>query len=222
MLSAKETELRSRAHEELRDLSRHITTQTQLNAENKKRLSSLEPQSAAYRCLKETILVLDVQIQKAKQLWNELLPSEPEIQRRYKVAISVGSIGIESARVAACELPANLDEFTLKQLCAYGGVVPRRDRSGTRQGKDKIGKTGNQHLRTGLYMAASNSVFISKRNHEFYTGLRAKGKTHLQAMVAVIHRLLRQVIAVVKRNTPWELNPPRKKSEAAISVAAST
>jgi len=220
VLSVKNTELRNGTHEELRNMSRLITLLTRVNAENKKRLCSLEPSSKTYALLKGVVKALKEQILVVKKEWAKLLEEDEEIKRRYKQAMSVGDVGQETARLLACELPARLEEFCNKQLCAYSAVVPRRNRSGTMQKPDKVGKAGNSHLRTGLFMSATRTVFTSKTNEEFYLKLRAKGRTHKQAMIAVIHRLLRQIVAVLKRNSPWTKQPPERKTETAVSAVA--
>lgn len=156
---------------------------------------------------------IQAQIDSAKKLWKELCQKEEEIQRRYDLALSVPGVGKETARVIACELPANLEKYRVDQLCAYAGVVPRRDQSGVRQAPEQVGKRGNAHLRTGAFMASTRTVFVSKANEERYLALRAKGKTHKQAMVAILHRLLREVFTVIKRGTPWQSEPPKVKKE---------
>jgi transposase len=222
VLDVKRTELRNRLHEELRDLSRFIDCQTQINAENKKRLGSAVEGSKTYERLSATIKALKEQIVLAKKQWHDLVKSEPEILRRYTLALSVAGVGKETARVTACELPARLDEFQNKELCAYGGVVPRRKQSGKTLDKSSIGKQGNAHLRTGLFMASTWTVFKGKMNEAFYLKLRSKGKTHKQAMIAVVHKLLRQVVAVLKRNSPWNELPPNIQGKTPLSDGVAT
>jgi len=222
LLEAKDAEFRTKAHEDLRDLSRLIDTLTKQNAEHKKRAGALEVGTPAHGLLKETIKLLAGQIKAAKAQWKKLLKQDAEILRRFNIAMSVKDVGKETARVSACELPARLEDYRSDQLCAYAAVVPRRNQSGNQKVKASVGNGGNSHLRTGIYMAASHSVYLSKVNESFYLKLRAKGKTHHQAMVAVMHRLLRNIIAVLKRNEQWQEAPPRKNGNPAISAAGSS
>ena len=222
ILFDKQTKLKSPRHEELRDLSRVINELTQINAGSKKRLKSLPDNSPARRTIAAAIKAIFAEIKKAKKEWMELLKDDEELLHRYKIAISVKDVGPESARVSVCELPAEVRSTSNKKNCAYAGVVPRREQSGKKKGKDKIRAGGNAHLRTGLFMAASRSVFISKTNEDFYKRLRAKGRTHLQAMIAVVHKLLRQIVAVIKRGTPWTETAPSGAKKATISIVACT
>jgi transposase len=222
ILNDKETQLVSKLHEELRDLSRAIDTQTKNNADNKKRLCSLEKDSSAYKFLKDMIKVTAAQIRTGKSTWLKLVKQEAEIYRRYQQALSVPDVGKETARVVSCELSGNLERFTTAQICAYAGIVPRRNQSGASKGTERTGKMGNAHLRTGIFMASSHSVFSSKRNAGFYKELIGKGHLHMQAMVAVLHRLLREIVAVIKRDTIWQKDPPNLKRTAPITTGATT
>ena len=219
LVARKQIELRNPLHEELRDLSRLIDSLKSDNARNKKRLASLPKGGSAHTRLKAAIQALALEIRTAIREWDRLSKEETEIRRRYDLARSVKDVGTETARVVACELPADLDAFRTDQLCAYAGVVPRRRRSGNQALPDSIGEGGNAHLRTGLFMASGRTVFLTHWNKDLYDRLRAKGKTHLQAMIAVIHRMLRNIVAALKRNQPWNETPPQKK-KAAISGAA--
>jgi transposase len=203
----REASLKSASHEDLRDLSRVIDSLTNLNAENKKRLAQLPKEGNAYRVLQGAIKAIRSQIKAAKSEWAKLAKQDKEIQRRYNLALSIQDVGEESARVVACELPAKLEDHKDAQLCAYAGVVPRKKQSGQQKERTAIGKRGNAHLRTGLFMAATHSVYQSKRNSDFYARLRAKGKTHVQAVIAVVHKLLRQILVVLRRDSPWVIEP---------------
>jgi transposase len=208
LLGAQETELLNPLHQELRDLSRTIDSLTAANSDNKKRLVGLPQKCASRELLNQAIQLLKELIKDAKATWLNLLRGEEEIQKRYLLALSVKGLGPESSRGLACETPARLEDYRVDQLCAYAGVVPRRSQSGNKRNKDRIGKSGSSHLRTCVFMASSRTVFITKDNQSFYLGLRSKGRTHKQAMVAVVHRVLRTAFAVIKRGTPWQPVPP--------------
>lgn len=219
LLQGRETRTLSKLHEQLRDLSRAITSQVEANAANKKRLASLEKGSPAYEFHKSGIKAAAKQIADGKRQWRALVKDEPEIYRRYQQALSVPDVGMDTARVVACEISADLEQYTVAQICAYAGVVPRRNESGARKGAERIGKTGNAHLRTGVFMASTHSVFRSKRNADLYKRLMGKGHTHVQAMIAVVHRLLREVVSVMKRDSVWEQYPPTRRNAPVLAGA---
>jgi transposase len=218
LLEHEDTGLRTLAHEQLRDLSRLIDAMTRDRTIYKKRLSGLGPSAPAREVIEATLRDLALRIRQAKKLFTSLLKQEPELQRRFELAMSKKDVGAETARVVTCELPSDLSKYRVDQLCAYAAVVPRRNQSGNHEGKQYVGKCGNKHLRTGIYMAASRSVFISKTNEDLYLRLRAKGKSHKQAMVAVIHRVLRVLATVLKRGTPWTPEPPQRNETPVLAA----
>lgn len=204
--ASKDKKHRSTLAQDLRDESRAIAQLTRTATELKKSLQGLDPASPAALLLKATCGSLKERIKQAELDWTERLNQEPEIYRRYTLARSVHSVGHKTARVVAVELPADLDQCNLRRASAYAGLVPRRHRSGDSELPDRICQ-GNAHLRTGLFMAATLSVYMHGQHKAFFHNLLMRGKAHLQAMVAVMHKILRTIVAVIKRNTPWTPQP---------------
>lgn len=192
--------------QDLRDESRAIAHLARLAAELKKSLQGLEPDSPAALLIKQSIEALAEKIKDAEAAWTKRLADEPEILRRYTLARSVRSVGHKTARVVAVELPADLDACNLRRASAYAGLVPRRHRSGDTELPARICQ-GNSHLRTGLFMAATLGVYMHGQYRPFYNSLIKRGKAHLQSIVAVMHKLLRTIVAVILRNTPWTETP---------------
>lgn len=204
----KDTKRHSTLAQDLRDESRAITQLINSATDLKKSLQGLDPASPAATLIKETCAAIKAQIKNAEEAWTKRLADEPEILRRYKLARSVRSVGHKTARVVAVELPADLDACNLRRVSAYAGIAPRRHRSGTKELPDRICQ-GNAHLRTGLFMAATLGVFKHAQYRPFYDTLLKRGKAHKQVMVAVMHKLLRTIVAVIKRDSPWTQTPER-------------
>lgn len=103
------------------------------------------------------------------------------------------------------------DGFTrfaeVKQLVAYVGLAPRLSSSGRRkQGRASICKLGMSRLRACLYMGARRAVACNPACKVLYERLRAAGKAHRVALVAVAHKLLRQAFAVAVQGGCYNLN----------------
>ena len=69
--------------------------------------------------------------------------------------------------------------------------------------KKSVVKSGNGLLKATLYMAAPSARKYNLACKDIYDRLRMKGKTHKVAMMAVVHKLIKQVFAVVKNETPF-------------------
>ena len=129
------------------------------------------------------------------------------LAEKYKLILSVPGVGPKTARVCLCELPENLTEQEPGQIASYAGVAPINDESGTRKGSAHVGR-GNSRLKGALYMPALGSVQRQQWAKDIYARLRAKGRAHQAAIVAVMRRLLMRIVAVLKRGTAWKDEPP--------------
>mgnify|MGYP000977559319 CR=1 FL=1 len=121
---------------------------------------------------------------------------------RYQLVLSICGFGPDAARILALELPECLDDYSSKQICAYAGLAPMARSSGTKDGPRHI-LPGQVHLKRILYM-----VFLCQLTHrpdrrQFYDRLRAAGKSHQCAAVAVMHKALKEALSVLRRGTRW-------------------
>jgi transposase len=75
--------------------------------------------------------------------------------------------------------------------CFYtAGLDPRPHESGSTHKPRRVSKAGNQYLREALYMPALVAIKHDPHVKAFYTKLTAAGKKPLQAIVAVMRKLL--------------------------------
>jgi transposase len=214
LLQARDEKVASIQAQDLKDHSRTIDTIKRDAAKFIQRMDGLDPDSDAYKaCAKAVKALKDVAAQE-ERIWQKAVQAETEIYRRYKLAKSVPDVGHVTARTVSVELPADLDKAARK-IIAYSGTVPRRHQSGNEEMPPQI-YGGNPRLRTGLFMAAMHSVYFGKRNLTWYEILKSrpnvcvktKGGRHLKAIVAVMRKILANIIAVIKRDSPWTQQPP--------------
>jgi transposase len=132
---------------------------------------------------------------------------------RVALIASLPGFGERTAAVLAAYLPAsfagwgNAKQITAR-LQAYVGMDPRLRRSGQWTGKIKISKRGIGPARTALYQAAFCSLAHDVENATYYHGLRARGKRHKQAMVDLMRKQLRRLVAVLLANQPYVSRSP--------------
>lgn len=131
----------------------------------------------------------------------EFVLSDPLLARRYELLVSIPGFGPTSALHTLAELtlmPAGMD---VRQWVAYAGLDPREYTSGTSvHKKARISKAGNQHLRRALYMPALVAVQHQANLRAFYEHLLARGKAKLQALVAVMRKLLHAIYGMFKHD----------------------
>lgn len=144
--------------------------------------------------------------QEKKQLENEFIHrvKTSGAASNYKLMQTIPGIGPVTARVIVSELPVDINALSARQIASYAGLAPMDNTSGQCVKKKRLG-TGNKHLKGAMYCPAMSCIRFQKWAGELYTKLKGKGKSHQSAMVAVMRRLLMQIVAVLKRGTPWKL-----------------
>lgn len=137
--------------------------------------------------------------------------SDAEFVEASEYAQSVCGIGPKSSD-AILLATNNLRGFDSPcRLAKFLGLTPSSQRSGTSVNKrGAMTKFGSGYARKVLYMAARSAKRYNKACKALYDRLRKRGKCHKVAMVAVMHKLVRQVYVCVKNKTLFNndhLNP---------------
>ena len=141
--------------------------------------------------VKSQLQILEEQLYQASK--------DPGYQEKMKHGSSVIGIGKKTAE--AILLATNgLDSFeTVASVAKCLGITPQSHRSGTSiNRRGGITKFGNSTVRGLLYMCTRSAIQHNKACKELYTRMRANGKPHKVAAVAVMHKLVKQFFACVK------------------------
>jgi len=202
-------EPRTKEREALGDLSRTIECLKKDRARHMKRMKVPGYSQVAIESLKAVVKSIDAQIAKLEKKFIELVHKGP-LAERHDLALSVQGVGPVLARIAVSELPERLDDWSIRQISSYAGVAAIDHSSGKRSSPARVPSHGNSHLKGGLYMPAVALVSTQKWAKELYRRLKEKGRTHQQAIIAVMHKLLIHLVAVLKRGSPWQAEPPKR------------
>lgn len=134
-----------------------------------------------------------------------VIRGEPALTAAYQHLLSVRGIAATSAIQLLGELLILPAEMTVRQWVAHSGLDVRHVSSGTSVAKPpRISKRGNAHLRRVLYMPALVAVQHEPHVRAFYEQLLAAGKAPLQALVAVMRKLLHAIYGMLKTNTDFD------------------
>jgi transposase len=135
----------------------------------------------------------------------DLVMNDPTLARRSELLLSIPGIGVTSALNLLAEILRFGPDATVRQWVAYAGLDPRHHTSGTSVAKKPVvSKTGNVHLRRALFMPALVASRREPHFRGFYQHLVARGKTKLQAIVAVMRKLLHAVFGMFKHDQPFD------------------
>jgi len=135
----------------------------------------------------------------------KLIAQDPHLTERFELLDSVPGIGETSAVQLLGELGVLAPDLEARQWVAYAGLDPRHYTSGTSvHKKPRISKAGNKHLRHALFMPALVAVQHDPHLRAFYQHLLAKGKFKMQALVAVMRKLLHALHAMFKNHQRYD------------------
>lgn len=127
----------------------------------------------------------------------------PVWRARDQLLQSVPGVGPGTASVLLAGLP-ELGAATPQELAALVGLAPYAADSGRWRGQRRIWG-GRASIRAALYMAALTASRCNPVCKAFYQRLRAAGKPPKVALVAVMHKLLTVLNAIVRSGQPWAL-----------------
>ena len=119
--------------------------------------------------------------------------------------LTVPGIGQTSALQILGELVVLSDTLDARQWVAFSGIDPSQFTSGTSvQKRPRISRGGSRHLRRALYMPALVAVRHAPHLRAFYQRLLSRGKARLQAVVAVMRKLLHALFAMFRSNQSYD------------------
>ncbi|MGB3777370.1 MAG: IS110 family transposase [Tunicatimonas sp.] len=171
---------------------------------------------SSLRRIEQHIKLIDKQLLAIEKEIEKTVSQNLELKQKIDHIMQVKGLGLMSIVTVLSECNGFALINNQKQLVSYAGYDIVERQSGTRQGKTRISKKGNSHIRRILHMPAFNVVKYEPRFTAFYNRLIAKGKTKMQAYVAVQKKLLALIY------TLWEKNEPFKDKPAVETSAVET
>lgn len=122
---------------------------------------------------------------------------------------SIKGIGTITAAGILAEIES-IDKFDNPgQLCAFAGIEPSENQSGTHDGGGKMVKHGSPHLRNYLMQTAEKMLIHNPILYEYYLKKRDEGKHHSVALSHVARRLCRIIFYLEKNDTDFDINKMR-------------
>ncbi len=134
-----------------------------------------------------------------------VIKNDEELKRLYGLLVSVTGIAQTSAIQVLGELIVLPKDMTDREWVAHAGLDPRHYDSGTSINKPaRISKVGNQRLRAALFMPAMVAIEHEPHVRACADALKARGKKPLQAVVAIMRRLLHSIHAMFRLNVAFD------------------
>jgi transposase len=195
--------------QQLRAISRRITALTKNMTMEKNRLHASDHSEELTKFTRDDIAShVEYLAQSIRRLGEEavaMIRLSPALSREFDHLISVKGIAEASATQILAELAVLPGDMTSRQWVAHAGLDPRHHESGTSIHRPaRVTKAGNKYLRSALYMPALVAVRHEPNVRAFYEKLLARGKKPLQAIVAVMRKLLHAIYGMLRHDRDFE------------------
>lgn len=193
---------------ELRELGRRLSELVQARVDEKNRLhakSVAAISATVVHDVKGHLVQIDRRIAQIEKGAVVVVRDHADLREQFHILRAITGVGGRSAILLLGELVVLDRTMTVKQLVAYAGLDPRVYESGTSVEKPaRISKVGNARLRAILYMNALSAIRHDRPARLFFAQLVARGKKPMQAIVAVMRKLLHGIWIVLQRRVAFD------------------
>ena len=135
-----------------------------------------------------------------------LIAAEPEatLARAVRLLDGIPGVGPWSAACLACEIGDPTRFAHAKAIIAWAGLDPVAEASGDERHDGGISHRGNAHVRAILFPLAMAGIQYNPVLKDCYARLLSHGKKPMEALVAVMAKLLRIAHAVLLSGKPFD------------------
>jgi transposase len=130
--------------------------------------------------------------------------ADPFIQRKIAVARSVPGIGPKNS-IVILVITGLFERIPSARKCAsYAGISPHERQSGTtlRQ-RFRASRSASRSLKTAFHQGAMSLIQGDNLFNQLYRRLRAKGRSHKQAINAVRNKIIKVLYACLGKDTMY-------------------
>lgn len=193
---------------EVRELGRRLSELVQTSTDEKNRLHARKASGMSATVVadvKQHLAQLAKRIKQVEKAALEVIASDPTLRRQYRIIEKARGFGRRTAILLLSELAVLDLTMTTRQIVAYAGLDPRVYESGTSVQKPvRISKVGNARIRAILFMNALTAIRHDRGARLFFARLVARGKKKMQAVVAVMRKLLHGIWTALQRSVAYD------------------
>lgn len=193
---------------ELRDLARRIEDLSQAAADEKNRRHSLRAAGASRTVVRDVavnLAHLDRRLREMEKNALRLIQAHVWLAEKLAILKTVRGVGNRTAIYLMAELLPLDPTMTVREIVAYAGLDPRQEESGSSIHKPaRISRVGNARVRRILFLPALTLGRSDRFAAHFQQRLIDRGKKKMQAIVALMRKLLHGIWVVLQRNTPFD------------------
>ncbi len=193
----------------LRSFARRIDALTRQKAAAKNQLHALdaskETPKAVLRDVNLSITQLEKRLEGLSKEARLLIGKHPDLERAFHLLTSIKGIAQTSAIALMGELLLLPPGLSHRAWVKFAGLDPRAFDSGKSvHKKTRLSKAGNRHIRSALYMPALSAKQHDPHVKAYFQHLVDNGKQPLQAVCAVMRKLLHAIHGMLKQDKPFD------------------
>ncbi|MBM7767739.1 IS110 family transposase [Glutamicibacter nicotianae] len=122
----------------------------------------------------------------------------------YPVLTSMPGVAVRTAAIIIAETSGKTFA-SAASLSSYAGLAPNTRQSGTSIKSERVSHSGNKRLKRALFLSAFASIRFDPTSRAYYDRKRAQGKRHNQALIALAHRRLTVLFAMIRDGSLYDL-----------------
>jgi transposase len=180
--------------QELAEMVSRLTQLTDLHQSEVCRVK-LAAGPAIKKSIGAVIKVIKAQIDAMQQLIDAFIDADAALSQNVRILRSCKGVGPKSAQAILGMLP-EIGKLNRRKIAALVGVAPITKASGSSIDRASI-TGGRKALRDILFMAALTASKHNPTFKVFYDRLRASGKPHKLALIAVLRKLITTLNAMI-------------------------
>lgn len=122
----------------------------------------------------------------------------------YPVLTSMPGVAVRTAAIIIAETSGKTFA-SAASLSSYAGLAPNTRQSGTSIKSERVSHSGNKRLKRALFLSAFASIRFDPTSRAYYDRKRAQGKRHNQALIALAHRRLTVLFAMIRDGSLYDV-----------------
>jgi transposase len=202
----------------LRGLTRHLEDlqilRTSLNNQKEQHRFGMFQVKEVQRSLEKTLKALDKQIEDCKKNIKTSLEKDEYLKRKAACITSIKGVSTITAAIVIGETNGFSLINNIKQLVSYSGYDVKQNQSGQKEGKTRITKKGNAHIRRAMHLPAFNVVrYKVKPFEDLYTRVYERTGIKMKAYVAVQRKLLSFMYILWKKEEEFILDYQKSRNQ---------
>lgn len=132
------------------------------------------------------------------------LESMVEAHPLYPVLTSMPGVAVRTAAVFIAETSGKTFD-SAAAMASYAGLAPTTRQSGTSIKSERVSHSGNKRLKRALFLSAFASIRSDPTSRDYYDRKRGQGKRHNQALIALAHRRLTVLFAMIRDGSLYDV-----------------